>query len=104
MSSKVLHCITFFEVRNLVLCLTHELLKFLNNKIMLKLLCKNKFNSAFINKNVMEIEEELTWEYILFNVWFCMKYIAKYFNDTILYAHYCRYFFSVFLYFILKFK
>jgi hypothetical protein len=51
---------------------------------MLKLLCKNKFNSAFINKNVMEIEEELTWEYILFNVWFCMKYIAKYFNDTIL--------------------
>jgi hypothetical protein len=29
---------------------------------MLKLLCKNKFNSAFIDKNVMEIEEELTWE------------------------------------------
>jgi hypothetical protein len=31
------HCIVFFDVRNLVLCLTRELIKFIDYKIILKL-------------------------------------------------------------------
>jgi len=31
------HCIVFFDVQNLVLCLTHALIKFIDYKIMLKL-------------------------------------------------------------------
>lgn len=87
MSSEVLYCIMYYEVRNLVLCLTRELLKFLDNKIILKLLCKNKF----IDKNVMKIEE-LTWEYFI-KMWLCIKFIA-----------WVDIFFSIFFYFILKFK
>ena len=44
------HCIVFFDVRNLVLCLTRELIKFIDYNIMLKLQCKTKFNSAFVGK------------------------------------------------------
>ena len=42
------HCIVFFDVKNLVLCLTRELI---NYKIMQKLQCKTTFNSAFVGKN-----------------------------------------------------
>ena len=44
------HCIVFFDVRNLVLCLTRELIKFIDYKIMLKLQCKTTFNFAFVGK------------------------------------------------------
>ena len=40
------HCIVFFDVWNLVLCLTCELIKFIDYKIMLELQCKTRFNSA----------------------------------------------------------
>lgn len=39
------YCIAFFDVRNLALCLTHELIiLFMDYKIMLKLQCKTTFN------------------------------------------------------------
>ena len=44
------HCIVFFDVRNLVLCLTREFIKFIDYKIMQKLQCKTTFNSAFVGK------------------------------------------------------
>jgi hypothetical protein len=44
------HCIVFFDVQNLVLCLTRELITFIDYKIMLKLQCKTTFNSAFVGK------------------------------------------------------
>ena len=45
------HCIVFFDVRNLVLCLTCELVvKFIDYKIMLKLQCKTTFNYAFVGR------------------------------------------------------
>ena len=43
------HCFVFFDVQNLVLCLT-QLIKFIDYKIMLKLQCKTTFNSAFVGK------------------------------------------------------
>jgi hypothetical protein len=43
-----IHCIVFFDVRNLVLCLTRELIKFIDYKIMQKLQCKTTFNSTLI--------------------------------------------------------
>ena len=43
-----LNCV--FEVQNLVLCLTHESLKFLDYKIMLELQCETTFNSAIVGK------------------------------------------------------
>jgi hypothetical protein len=56
------HCIVFFDVRNLVLCLTHELIKFIDYKIILKLQCKTTFNSAFVGKKIIKIEQESTLE------------------------------------------
>ena len=56
------HCIVFFDVRNLVLCLTRELIKFIDYKIMLNQQCKTTFNSAFVGKNIIKIEHELTLE------------------------------------------
>ena len=53
----ILNCFCFEErilnihVQNLDLCLTRELLKFLDDKTMLKLQCKITFNSAFVVKN-----------------------------------------------------
>ena len=43
------HCIVFFDVQNLALCLTPEVIKFID-KIMVKLQCKTTFNSAFVGK------------------------------------------------------
>jgi hypothetical protein len=55
-------CIVFFDVRNLVLCLTRELIKFIEYKIMLKLQCKTTFYSAFVGKKIIKIEQESTLE------------------------------------------
>ena len=46
------HCIVFFDVRNLVLCLTRDLIKFIDYKIMLK----------FVGKKIIKIEQESTLE------------------------------------------
>jgi hypothetical protein len=56
------HCIVFFDVRNLVLCLIRELIKFIDYKIILKLQCKTTFNSAFVGKQIIKIAEESTLE------------------------------------------
>jgi hypothetical protein len=50
LSSNVLSLCCIFDVQNLVLCLTRELIKFIDYKIMLKLQCKTTFNSAFVGK------------------------------------------------------
>ena len=51
LSSKVLSLYFVFDVQNLGLCLTRELLKFLDYKIMLTSQCKTTFNFAFVGKN-----------------------------------------------------
>jgi hypothetical protein len=56
------HCIVFFDIRNLVLCLTRELIKFIDYKIILKLQCKTTFNSPFVGKKIIKIEQESTLE------------------------------------------
>ena len=56
------HCVVFFGVRNLVLCLTRELIKFIDYKIILKLQCKTTFNSAFVGKKIIKMEKESTLE------------------------------------------
>ena len=50
LSSKVLSLYFVFDVQNLDLCLTRELLKFLDYKIMLTLECKTTFNFDFVGK------------------------------------------------------
>ena len=44
------HCIVFFDVQNLVSCLTRELIKFIDYKNMLKLQCKTTLNSTFVGE------------------------------------------------------
>ena len=62
LSSNVLslHCI--FDVQNLVLCLNRELIKIIDYKCMLKLQCKTTFNSVFVGKKIIKIEQESTLE------------------------------------------
>jgi hypothetical protein len=55
-----LHCI--FDVQNLVLCLNRELIKKIDYKFMLKLQCKTTFNSVFVGKKIITIEQESTLE------------------------------------------
>ena len=56
------HCFVFFDVQNLVLCLT-QLIKFIDYKIMLKLQCKTTFNSVFVGKKkIIKIEQESNLE------------------------------------------
>jgi hypothetical protein len=62
LSSNVLSLYCIFDVQNLVSCLTGELIKFIDYKIMLKLQCKTTFNSAFVGKKIIKIEQESTWE------------------------------------------
>ena len=50
MSTNVLSLYCIFDIQNLVLCLTRELMKFIDYKIMLKLQYKTTFNSAFVSK------------------------------------------------------
>ena len=52
-----------FDVQNyLALCLTREVIKFIDYKIMLKLQCQTAFNSAFDGKKIIKIEQESTLE------------------------------------------
>ena len=55
-----LHCI--FDVQNLVLCLNRELIKKIDYKFMLKLQCKTTFNSVFVGKKIITIEQDSTLE------------------------------------------
>ena len=63
MSSKVLSLYCVFDVQNLVLCLTRELLRFLDYKIMLK--CNSVKLHLILHMlitNFIKIERELTLE------------------------------------------
>jgi hypothetical protein len=54
------HCIVFFDVQNLILCLTRELIKFIDYKIMLKLQCNATCNSGFVGKKIIKIDFGIT--------------------------------------------
>ena len=60
LSSNVLSLYCVFDVQNLVLCLTRKLIAFIDYIILLKLQCKITFNSAFVGKKIIKIEQELT--------------------------------------------
>jgi hypothetical protein len=57
LSSNVLSLYLF-----LVLCLNRELIKIKDYKCMLKLQCKTTFNSVFVGKKIIKIEQESTLE------------------------------------------
>jgi hypothetical protein len=61
LSSNVLSLYCIFDVQNLVLCLNRELIKIIDYKIILKLKCKTTFNSVFVGKKIIKIEQESTW-------------------------------------------
>ena len=57
------HCIVFFDVRNLALCLTSELIKFIDYKIMLKIFSvKLHLILPFVGKKIFKIAQESTLE------------------------------------------
>ena len=62
LSSNVLslHCI--FDVQNSVVRLNRDLIKIIDYKFMLKLQCKTTFNSVFVGKKIIKIEQESTLE------------------------------------------
>ena len=62
LSSNVLSLYCIFDVQNLVLCLNRELIKIIDYKIMLKLQCKTTFNTVFVGKKIIKIEQESTLE------------------------------------------
>ena len=62
LSSNVLSLYCIFDVQNLVLCLNRELIKNIDYKYMLKLQCKTIFNSVFVGKKIIKIEQESTLE------------------------------------------
>ena len=62
LSSNVLSLYCIFDVQNFVLCLNCELIKIIDYKFMLKLQCKTTFNSVFVGKKIIKIEQESTWE------------------------------------------
>ena len=62
LSSNVLSLYCIFDVQNLVLCLNRELIQIIDYKFMLKLQCKTTFNSAFVGKKIIKIEQESTLE------------------------------------------
>jgi hypothetical protein len=67
MSSKVLSLYCLLDVQNLVLCLTSEFLKSLDDKMMLKSQCKTTLKHVFVCKNFIKIGQEFTcFEYFLF--------------------------------------
>ena len=78
LSSNVLSLYCIFDVQNLTLCLNCELIKIIDYKIMLKSLCKTTFNSVFVGKNFIKIEQELSLE-CFEKLWLytCMKYSKK---------------------------
>ena len=62
LSSNLLSLYCIFDVQNFVLCLNRELIKIIDYKFMLKLQCKTTFNSVFVGKKIIEIEQESTLE------------------------------------------
>ena len=62
LSSNVLSLYCNFDVQNLVLCLNRELIKIIDYKFMVKLQCKTTFNSVFVGKKIIKIEQESTLE------------------------------------------
>ena len=54
--------IVYLKTNNLNLCLNRELKKILDYKFMLKLQCKTTFNSGFVDKKIIKIEQESTLE------------------------------------------
>ena len=54
LSSNLLSLYCIFDIQNLVLCL--------NREFMLKLQCKTTFNSVFVGKKIINIEQESTLE------------------------------------------
>ena len=62
LSSNILSLYCIFDVQNLVLCLNCELIKIIDYKFMLKLQCKTTFNSVFVGKQIIKIEQESTLE------------------------------------------
>ena len=62
LSSNILSLYCIFDVQNLVLCLNCELIKIIEYKFMLKLQCKTTFNSVFLVKKIIKIEQESTLE------------------------------------------
>ena len=62
LSSNILSLYCIFDVQNLVLCLNRELIAIIDYKFMLKLQCKITFNSVFIGKKIIKIEQESTLE------------------------------------------
>jgi hypothetical protein len=58
LSSSVLSLYCILDV----LCLNRELIKIIDYKFMLKLQCKTTFNSVFVGKEIIKIEQESTLE------------------------------------------
>ena len=62
LSSNILSLYCIFDVQNLCLCLNRERIKIIDYKFMLKLQCKTTFNSVFLVKKIIKIEQESTLE------------------------------------------
>jgi hypothetical protein len=62
LSTNVLALYCIFDVQNIVLCLNRELIKIIDYKFMLKWQCKTTFNSVFVGKKIIKIEQESTLE------------------------------------------
>ena len=62
LSSNILSLYCILDVLNLVLYLNRELIKIIEYKFMLKLQCKTTFNSVFVGKKIIKIEQESTLE------------------------------------------
>ena len=62
LSSNILSLYCIFNVQNFVLCLNRELIKITDYKFMLKLQCETTFNSVFVGKKIIKIEQESTLE------------------------------------------
>ena len=62
LSSNILSLYCIFNVQNFVLCLNRELIKIIDYKFMLKLQCETTFNSVFVGKKIIKIEQESTLE------------------------------------------
>ena len=91
LSSNVLSLYCVFDGRNLVLCLTRELIKAIDYKIMLKLGCKTTFNSAFIGKKNHQNRTRVDFVimFLKYVVLYEIYTIVKYYSDRILFACLC---------------
>ena len=89
LSSNVLSLYCIFDVQNLVLCLTRELIKFIDYKIMLILQCKATLILPLLEKKSSKSNKSRLGNNVFFKMWFYMKYIVKYYSDRILLACLC---------------